>query len=78
MDSRVIQFDFRGTRRNGVVHVHDTHVIVWFSDTEILDDFGGQVIFNKDLTVKAARVAKAKDEQDFHNSIIKALKKLDS
>lgn len=67
-----IRIDFRDRRIDGHVHKFDTLYRVHFSDTEIIRDFGGLVMVSADLK-RTEGQAKAKDEKDFHNAIVKAL-----
>jgi hypothetical protein len=76
MDSFPIRIDFRGHRFNAQVHQHDSYYLVWFTDSEIVKDFGGQVTVHNDFEHFVHKeTEEAKDKKDFHAAIVKELLK---
>jgi hypothetical protein len=75
MESTQISINFRGQRINGLVHKHNTHYLVWFSDSGILKDFGGMIEVSSDFKATGKKT-EAPDVQHFHEAIIRELQKL--
>lgn len=65
MESYSISFYFRQQRRQVVVHRHVDHYGVWFTDSELIKDFGGLIVFNLNKKLKEARKAEAADAKEF-------------
>jgi hypothetical protein len=77
MESFTIRMDFRGRRVNANVHQHEAFYLIWFSDTEIVHSFGGQIQLSADLKTMSGHRSGADDEKKLHNAIVHELKKLD-
>lgn len=68
-----IYIGFRGLQIPATVHDHDSFKIVWFKDSDIVKDFGGQFIFHKDGTVANSKTVTAPDSKDFYLAVEKQL-----
>jgi hypothetical protein len=47
METYNINFRFRGRESAGSVHKYDSFTFVYFSDSQIIQDFGGQLEFDR-------------------------------
>jgi hypothetical protein len=69
VNNYTITFFFRGRNFSGQVHDHGIFKSVWFSDEEVLHDFGAQITFNPDGSVDNSKEVSAKDYKDFTRAV---------
>ena len=74
MTTDTIYFNFRGHDHKAYVHVHVNSFTVFLNDEEILNVFGGTVVFDQDKVAIVYRATQAPDVHDFHKAIARQLK----
>ena len=74
MQSYPINFYFRSNNFKAQVHKHITHYHIWFTDTELIHDFGGMVTFSTDFRFQSGKLTKAADASLFYKAISDYLK----
>lgn len=74
MKSFTIYIQFRRQRVAATVHEFDSFYLVGFTNDDILQDFGGQLEFDKDRNYKAGAKSLPKDSVDLFRSIKEGIK----
>ena len=69
MESYPINFYFRSHNFKAQVHKHTTHYHIWFTDSELIHDFGGMITFTPDFLFRSGKVTKAEDAKLFYKAI---------
>ncbi|MFL5811342.1 MAG: hypothetical protein ACJ749_17600 [Flavisolibacter sp.] len=75
MEHFQIRMDFRGRRIDAQVHKHTDCYLVWFTDSEVVHSFGGQIQISDHLKTMNGHKPGAEDEKKFHAAIVKELSK---
>ena len=74
MEHFPIYFRFRDKQRQAQVHKHTDHYGVWLTDTEILNDFCGLMVFDKNKKFKEmVKEPKAADLKGLQKAISEQL-----
>lgn len=72
MESYSIYFRFRGKEKSGHVHQYDSFYFVYFSDQEMIQEFGGQIRF--DINKKPSEPKQVPDALTLYKAIADQLR----
>ena len=73
MESYQLNFYFRSHNFKAQVHKHTTHYHIWFTDTQLIHDFGGMITYSPEYIFQSGKASKVEDANAFYKAIAEYL-----